>query len=978
MILSEVDLINVARTRLGSASQSTVSQQVVSIQLDIDTKNYLGTNKKFANVVFNIVNVNGVDTWAYEGYALSDTRSVPVLLNLPTLAILYDEWRSQGNNGAFIDFLNSLQGNQGFTGWTPILSQVPLTGGKVVVRLTSFVGGEGTLPSELQDKIGKYQKADGTFTSNVNEAQDIAAELKAIVEQNTEAVEGLAAEADADRVAAESARVAAQAARDIATTKASEAAASAATAANVTNTNQINDIDQTAYIIEDGDGKIALKIFKDGTIEGKFDISKIKILFDNMPDLVKNSTPESTDSVFVDKAYVIVDNQGKVAFAINKEGKIEGKFDLSQTQILYNNLSADLQAGLAQNVSSAEWTGYLYAIVDTEGKVAFAINNEGKVIASIQLAAKSVTKGMLSDEVTASLPSDEFLRINQFNTRDTVTSVDDELFRAKEVEVPQKTLTVGILFNKMPYLACSGLRGKNDTGTDIEVRKETGLVVRGKRNRSNYAPALTSANLVTYKGWFRSDASGLPSSPVLGDFYLVVMAFNVSQTQTLFGVSMTHWDTLYWNGSSWLTNSFPFTSAVDDDFRTVTAVGKFWNISLAVNDRLVYLGVKTGGGWNEPILVKQKTGEYYCMGECNPASFSPSNILDGDLYVVSADGTFDGLSLKRGDYLLRNNGAWGVSKSETTTILSGKTFDLACNNANQLGIRRADLGASVVSFRPKTNISVLPRRASKDFVLYSDSMFGVNVGAAIVAILSGRVTSVESYGGAGSNNVLSMVRANILSNDAYRGRTHVFWHGQNNNTDTVQIKSAALEMARLAGVSDGRFVFWSVLGQQIMTWNGTRMVDTNHENAFNRIAGSQFIEVEDWYDTIMPNKHFNTRKAALAAADGTKSLHFPTMSERQVADTYGITPSSFHFNYADKPFTAAQLNFVGYQSAAGLPTGGNDNDYYLRTGNGTVGQPIVKVAGVWIEYSYDVTHVTAFGGQKLAEQFLIFLNNNKF
>ena len=167
-----------------------------------------------------------------------------------------------------------------------------------------------------------------------------------------------------------------------------------------------------------------------------------------------------------------------------------------------------------------------------------------------------------------------------------------------------------------------------------------------------------------------------------------------------------------------------------------------------------------------------------------------------------------------------------------------------------------------------------------------------------------------------------------------------------------------------------------MVGQLNMTFNGSRLVDANHEDAFNRANNSRFAEIEDYYDIAFRGKHFSPRKAALLSAVGRtrKNLQFPGMTEEQVTTTYGIPPFSYFFPFAAMAWNPNDLTFTGYFSTAGLPTGGAVNDYKIRTANGSVGQIIVNVAGVWTEYSHDVTHITVEGGQAIAQQFSLFFS----
>lgn len=105
MILSELDLVNVARTQL-PASAVIGKAMTVSVLLDKDTKHWLGTTYKFANVRF----IGDALGWSYEGYGLANSKDANTALNLPTMAILYSEWRRAGNEEVFVEFIASLRG----------------------------------------------------------------------------------------------------------------------------------------------------------------------------------------------------------------------------------------------------------------------------------------------------------------------------------------------------------------------------------------------------------------------------------------------------------------------------------------------------------------------------------------------------------------------------------------------------------------------------------------------------------------------------------------------------------------------------------------------------------------------------------------------------------------------------------------------------------------------------------------------------
>lgn len=185
-----------------------------------------------------------------------------------------------------------------------------------------------------------------------------------------------------------------------------------------------------------------------------------------------------------------------------------------------------------------------------------------------------------------------------------------------------------------------------------------------------------------------------------------------------------------------------------------------------------------------------------------------------------------------------------------------------------------------------------------------------------------------------------------------------------------------MEFANSVGARDGRFLFLSVLGQRAATFNGTRIVLAQYEGALT--PGDSFYELDDWYRKAFPGQFLSPRVelVARAASRTTPDLQFPGMTEAQVAATYNAVPFSFFFNYSIVPWTPGALTFQGYRSAAGLPTGGADGDYWIRSGGGVVGYIIVRWSGVWTEHSYDTTHMQRVGNDVLAEAISDFLTAN--
>lgn len=83
----------------------------------------------------------------------------------------YQIWLDAGNVGSANDFLNSLKGNEGTYGWSPLLVMDSTTiDGKSLLKLTDWTGGTGTKPTT---NVGKWLKGDGTYTSVPSEANDL-------------------------------------------------------------------------------------------------------------------------------------------------------------------------------------------------------------------------------------------------------------------------------------------------------------------------------------------------------------------------------------------------------------------------------------------------------------------------------------------------------------------------------------------------------------------------------------------------------------------------------------------------------------------------------------------------------------------------------------------------------------------------------------------------------------------------------------
>lgn len=763
---------------------------------------------------------------------------------------------------------------------------------------------------------------------------------------------------------------------------------------------QLPDESPYLYLIQDALRRNALAIRKaDGFIEGRFVIEAISMMANavhtasiqpaavTLPKLaqeVKDSFPASFDATYSDYLYLILDAMNRIAFGIKKDGTVEGKFAITAANILANAIAtANIQneavtlAKLATEVKSgfstvfdATYTDWLYLLLDSMNRIGLGIKKDGTLVAKVALANGSVTETMLSSAVLAKLPSSAFNRLNTPNLYD-VDIEDDGLWRGVEIEIPCKTELTGYGFAQFPPVKTKILRGLNNTGTSLQFAKTSGISLRGKRYRGTFDPTssgIVGTNLVGRYG--NSVSNSYPAFPAgsTGDCW-VIDCGNTTATVTANGLTFKTGDMLVKTAGGYAIQPGPGDGTFrEGDFWNVTTSGTFGGAALLSTGRIIMLGYESASGPKYVKYIASKTGEFYLMGECDPSTFTPSSPRNGDLFVFSAGGTTQGVTGATGDNLIYDGG-WGLVQSGLVTIANGLAFALPCENARDWSVRRTDKSTTSVTINAKGQGASLRRRPSDELLLLSDSMFGVNAVGNNILSLSGRTGTVLSYGGGTSNDVLAMLRSHLRGSDPYKGRVCVFWHGQNNSTDTAQIKMAAYEMASLVGSVQKRFAFWSVLGTRGATFNGTRIVIAQHEDAK---AGTNFIaQTEQFYQAAFPNQFFCTRQALLDSAVGrtTPDLQFPGMTEAQVASTYGIVPLSYFFNYSSVSWTPSQLNFLGYHSASGLPSGGNDLDYYVRTGGGTVGLIIVKVSGTWTENTHDTVHLTAAGSLAVATKF---------
>ncbi|WP_181853352.1 hypothetical protein, partial [Klebsiella pneumoniae] len=192
--------------------------------------------------------------------------------------------------------------------------------------------------------------------------------------------------------------------------------------------------------------------------------------------------------------------------------------------------------------------------------------------------------------------------------------------------------------------------------------------------------------------------------------------------------------------------------------------------------------------------------------------------------------------------------------------------------------------------------SAMKTGLGKKLLLIGDSMFGSGTSGSTIIAATNRTGEVRSYGGSTSDQVLGMFKQEVLSwGDRWAGQVIAVWHGQNNQPKTdvnaSQIREASLQIAALAGARDIRCLFLTIMGQRQATWNGVRMVYTQHENQFARTG--PLYELTEWYRRMFPEQHAVVYEIMLSAATDAIDPTFPGMTEKQVAAKYGVLPWSF-------------------------------------------------------------------------------------
>jgi len=676
--------------------------------------------------------------------------------------------------------------------------------------------------------------------------------------------------------------------------------------------------------------------------------------------------------------FYISDLQNKSCLAINAAGSIaiikfiDNLFSAAALKDgTLNKSKFDIQTNNQFGLDLDERSGFLYAITNNSNQILFGITNKGRIYGNIDLSGlppASISADKLSSDVT------KYLTFGNVNDKD-FSDTDDDGYHTYETDVIVQ-LTKGTLFERFPFIKSKLLNGVNSTGVSLDFRRRIPVSIKGKSYRGTFGidPTINGTTYIDYV----SPTRALPSTTgrVEGDYYRVnstnAAAFTVTGSLTVY-----RGDLIVYNGSAFVVKPGPFRTltALPDDFVVVTTAGTWEGTSYDIGDKMHVTGVQSLNSEDFYFLTKPKQGDLFYRGEFDPATLTPANIGDGDLYQASAAGTFNGLTFAVGDYLIRRSGVWGYIKNNTvTTVPNGSYFHFDVRNAADIEVRRTDKAATLTNVVASVRVNQEQVPYREELRVWGDSMsspFGSHF-----ATYSPRTMKVTPMGGATSYEVLSMVKREVLINQDDDGKVFVFVHGTNNGFDYQQTINAALEMTNLVGSRTRRYIHVSPFGSRDAVWNGTRLVATNQEQAK---AGTNYVALtEKWYQKTMPKHFFNFRLQMATKVDATVDPQNPGMTEAQVYETYGTLPLSWFFDYPAAGFLPNQLNYVGTWTSTTLPTGGNNLDYYIRTANATIGNLIVNRAGIWVEYSYDRVHLNDKGRGFYMQLFVQFLTDNKF
>lgn len=681
--------------------------------------------------------------------------------------------------------------------------------------------------------------------------------------------------------------------------------------------------------------------------------------------LIGNDLPDESGYSFVLRDKI----SKRIGFGLKTNGEVIAPL----LSIARDQISSELEVLLPVALPAS--SGYVWGLRDKNTqKYALRVAVNGSIDAPLLIIGKGV---ITVDNLSESLKS-AFLPFSQ-----DVVDVMPSAIRSSVADITTRTNDKdGSAWSQLAPHICRSLYGINNTGVTIEYRPSFGLKIAGKAKGNAFSPG--PVHSTSRRGRLTSPVISTPTGTFVAGDYYSYEAYNTNSgvSETTPGVwegqNVYLGDLLVYDGSGWIIQRSPGSGAArkPDTWYDVTTDGVFAGMSLKTGDKLLFLTLQTaGGGFLQPQYASVNAGSdlFFYGGEFTPANGLPESNLKNVIYQAAAAGTVGTDNYLAGDYAIYDGTAWvHISNSASVSVVAGQSISIRCTgNADEWEFRRADKISTAVGIRLNAQVeSIMKTGLGKKLLLIGDSMLGSGSSGSTILAATGRTGEVRSYGGSTSDQVLGMLKQEIMSwGDRWAGQVIVACHGQNNQPKTdanaSQIREASLQMAALAGARDIRCLFLTIMGQRESIWSDGRLVFPQHENQFAKTG--YLYELTEWYGRIMPGRFAVMYDIMLSAATDSVDPTFPELTEKEVAENYGVLPWSF-FNNSVLPggLLTSDIRYMGAWNTAGLPTGGSHKDYYLRTGAGTVGNLLVNNDGTWSEVSIDITHMSQAGGRALA------------
>ncbi|SEC23940.1 hypothetical protein FIV41_20970 [Pseudomonas marginalis] len=142
------------------------------------------------------------------------------------------------------------------------------------------------------------------------------------------------------------------------------------------------------WALVDSAGRMALGCKIDGSMVGKFvlrdgTVNRTTLNLDLDGFIAKALDPETG------YVWAVTDTQGRIGLALRLDGTVTGKFLLGTGAVLRAALGADLSGYIAVQLSPE--SGYVWAVVDSVGRIALGITTAGKTVGNFDVHIPDVT-----------------------------------------------------------------------------------------------------------------------------------------------------------------------------------------------------------------------------------------------------------------------------------------------------------------------------------------------------------------------------------------------------------------------------------------------------------------------------------------------------------------------------------------------------------------------------------------------------------